>query len=351
MHFGYIQQFFFFGLLLATTGAFLWMLGSFLLPVFWAVVVAIVFYPLYQWLDKKLYHYHALASLATLLVVVFVVVAPIILVGGMVLQESLSLYQQLNNSGVGAEGFSILERASSLVSYFEPYGISQEMVSERLREWTATLSQQLASSAVTFSQVTFTFVVQTSLMLYILFFLLRDGDSLQKKLIHILPLGDTYERRLLERFSKTTRAVVKGTLVIAIIQGTLGGITFALTGVAAPVLWGVAMTILAIIPVLGTVLIWLPAGVILLLSGSFWAGFTILIVGSLLISLVDNILRPILVGRDTQMPDVLVLLATLGGLASFGVSGFVVGPIIAAFFLSLWKMFEERYHKELSANK
>jgi predicted PurR-regulated permease PerM len=156
---------------------------------------------------------------------------------------------------------------------------------------------------------------------------------------------------LFERFTTTTRAVAKGTVAIAILQGALGGIAFAIAGVSAPTLWGVAMTFMAVIPAIGPGIIWLPAGIILLLTGSIWQGVFILIVGGLLVSLIDNLLRPILIGRETKMPDALILLATLGGLATFGISGFIVGPIIAAFFLSLWSIFEEKYHTELSNSK
>jgi predicted PurR-regulated permease PerM len=351
MKFSHIQQSFFFGLLLITTGVFLWMLGTYLFPVLWAIVIALVFYPVYEKLVVLVRHHTSIASLLTIIGVVLLVVIPLMFIGGLLVKESVSLYQGLVASEADLSGTSLLVRATEFTAYLEPYGISQAVVEERLRNGAATFSQVLAGSLVTFSQLTFSFIVQTAIMLYLLFFFLRDGMRLQKLLIHYLPLGDAYEKRLLVRFSETVRAVMKGTVAIALLQGIIGGTTFWLVGVANPVLWGVAMAVMAVIPVLGTAIIWLPAAVILIATGSLWSGVAILVVGGLIISTVDEFLRPILVGRGSKMPDAMVLLATIGGLATFGVSGFIVGPIIAAFFLSLWIIFEERYRSELAENK
>ena len=156
------------------------------------------------------------------------------------------------------------------------------------------------------------------------------------------------EKRLFRKFASTTRATVKGTFLIALIQGALGGILFFAVGISAPFLWGSIMGVLSVIPAIGPGIIWLPAGIILLVSGSIWQGIFVLVAGGLVISLIDNALRPIFVGKDTEMPDFLILLSTFGGLSVFGITGFIIGPIIAAFFLSMWNMFEEEYKKDLS---
>jgi predicted PurR-regulated permease PerM len=212
------------------------------------------------------------------------------------------------------------------------------------------LTQVVASSLVSFSQLTVTFLIKTAIMLYLLFFFLRDGAKLKSIILHYLPLGNGQENRLMDRFAETVQAVVKGTLAIAVIQGIIGGILFFSVGIANPVLWGVTMAVLSLIPLLGTAIIWIPAALVLIATGSVWSGIIILVVGAVVISTVDNFLRPILVGRGTKMPDALVLLATIGGLATFGVSGFIIGPIIAALFLSLWVFFEERYRVDLLKN-
>lgn len=349
MQFNYIKQTTFFGLLIATSVLFLWMLGSYVFPIFWAVVIAIVFYPLYTYIHKKIRGRSATAALLSVVGVVLVVVIPLTIIGGLVVRESLSLYQMISE-GQQSSGLNLLERTSALSVYLEPFGVSPDYIQTKLTSLTTSALSTLSQSLIVFSQSTFSFLISLVVMMYLLFFMFKDGKKLVDILYHYLPLGDAHEKLLFERFSATTRAVAKGTLAIAILQGALGGIAFAIAGVSAPTLWGVAMTLMAVIPAIGPGIIWLPAGIILLLTGSVWQGIFILIVGALLVSIVDNIFRPILIGRETKMPDAMILLATLGGLATFGISGFIVGPIIAAFFLSLWSIFEKKYHKELSNN-
>lgn len=350
MKFDYIQQFFFFSLLLVTTATFFWVLGSYLMPVFWAIVSAIVFYPLYLWFKRVTGGRSSLASVFTIGTIILTVMLPLLIVGGMVIQESLGLYQSITENSEGIKGANLIERTEKIISNLGPYGISQETATQKLHEWTAQISQTLTSSLISVGQITFSLSIYIAIMLYLLFFFFRDGDKLIKTLIYYLPIGDVYEKRLFTRFSETSRAVVKGTLAIALFQGFLGGLTFWIVGVSNPMLWGAAMAILAIVPALGSAIIWFPASIILLVTGSIWEGVTIIIVGVALISLVDEFLRPILVGRGAKMPDTITFLATIGGLTTFGISGFVVGPIIAAFFLSLWVMFGEHYKKELTNN-
>ncbi len=350
MKFSHIQQTFFFALLTATSFLFLWMLGTYLLPVFWSLIIAIIFYPLYLKLLSKFRGHESIASLFTIGAVIFIVVIPLTIIGGMIVQESVGLYQKLSPTDDQHDGFSLLVQTEKLTAYLEPYGIEKETVTNRLREWTTSVSQTIAASLVNFSQITLSFVISTAIMLYLLFFFLRDGLKIKNTLIHHLPLGDDYEKRLFMRFAETSRAVVKGSLTIALIQGFLGGLVFLIVGISNPVLWGATMAFMAIIPAVGPAVIWLPASIILILNGSIWQGVTIIIVGGVVISLIDNFLRPSLVGRGSNMPDAIILLATIGGLATFGLSGFVAGPIIAAFFLTLWIIFEEQYHKELSKN-
>jgi predicted PurR-regulated permease PerM len=158
-------------------------------------------------------------------------------------------------------------------------------------------------------------------------------------LVKALPLGDERERKLFTKFAEVTRATVKGNIVVAIVQGTLGGIIFALLGIPGALLWGVVMAFLSLIPAVGASLVWLPVSIYLYATGS-WIAATILVgYGAIVIGLADNVLRPILVGRDTKLPDYLVLFSTLGGMSLFGITGFVLGPLIAALFLVFWNIF------------
>jgi predicted PurR-regulated permease PerM len=266
----------------------------------------------------------------------------------MVTQESITIYQNLTSGSESGNGLDLIEQVGSLAEYAEPLGVEASAIEERLRAALARGAEGLAASTVSFGQSTFAVLVYIAVTIYLLYFLFRDGETLVDRLSHYLPLGQPYEQRLFSRFTETTRAVVQGTLTVAIIQGTLGGIALWVAGVSAPVLWGVVMTLLGVIPAIGTPIVWFPAAVMLLISGNIWQGVMLLVVGAFLVSAIDEFLRPILVGRKAKLPDAVVLLATLGGIASFGISGFVVGPIVAAFFISLWAMFEEKYHAQLT---
>lgn len=351
MKFAYVQQMTFFALLIGVTGFFFYMLGGYLISVFWAVVCAIVFYPLFEKFKRVLGGRATLAALTTMVGILLVVLIPLFFIGGMVVSESLNLYQTLSQSNQNSfDSKSLLDRFTRVTALLEPYGISQAEVEERVREWAVSVSKAIAASLVSFTQLTVAFIIHVSIMLYLLFFFLRDGASLKQQLLHHLPLGDAHENQLTSRFAETTEAVVKGTLAIAILQGLIGGTLFWAVGISSPVLWGVAMGVLAIIPFLGPALVWLPAAVILILTGSVIEGVIILAVGALLIGLIDEFLRPILVGRGSKMPDAVVLLATIGGLATFGVNGFIIGPIIAALFLVSWSIFGEKYKIHLHNN-
>jgi predicted PurR-regulated permease PerM len=151
-----------------------------------------------------------------------------------------------------------------------------------------------------------------------------------------MPLNAQQQRDLLTRFTTVIRATVKGNVVVAIVQGALGGMIFWFLDVRAPVLWAVLMALLSLLPAVGSALIWLPVAIYFLVTGALWQGITLIAFGVLVIGLVDNILRPFLVGKDTKMPDYVVLISTLGGIAIFGLNGFVIGPVIAAMFMAVW---------------
>jgi len=225
----------------------------------------------------------------------------------------------------------------------ERAGVDPARLGEQAQEAAVTLSQAIAERALLIGSGTLRGTIFFFLMLYLLFFFLRDGPRILDALIRALPLGDQRERHLLGRFAEVSRATIKGTLVVGIVQGTIGGIAFAVLGINAPVLWGTVMALLSILPVVGTALVWLPAAIVLILSGHIIGGIALILVGVFVIGLVDNLLRPVLVGRDTQLPDYLILLSTLGGLAGFGLAGIVIGPTIAAFFLSVWQMAEQEF--------
>jgi predicted PurR-regulated permease PerM len=237
----------------------------------------------------------------------------------------------------------IQQRVPTLFDYAAGFGFEVQNLRGRISEFALVAGQWLAGNALQIGQNAVQFFVGTSLMLYLLFFFLRDGHRVVERLVRILPLGDRRERHLFQRFAEVVRATVKGTFVIAAVQGAIGGVAFWSVGIRGAVLWGVVMAGASLIPVVGAALVWVPAAVFLVSMGELVKGLILVAVGVVGIGLTDNLLRPVLVGRDTDMPDYLVLLATLGGLALFGITGLVIGPLIAALFITLWEMFEQTY--------
>jgi predicted PurR-regulated permease PerM len=340
-----IQNVSFFVLVAVTTLAFVALIGSFLMPVFWAAVLATVFFPLHRRYVARFGGRRSLAALATILTIIGLVVLPLFLVGAAVSREAVDLRNQITSGAVDLQApVRFMRRITPLATdYLGGFGIDVEAWVQRLSTSAVAASQFVASSALGIGQNVLRITALFFLMLYILFFFLRDGNRLVAMLIRVVPLEDARERQLLAKFAEVSLATIKGTLVVGIVQGAIGAVLFWALGIPAPVFWGTLMTMFSVLPAVGPGLIWRPAAVILLAMGHIVKGIIVIAAGVLVIGLVDNVLRPILVGRDTQMPDYLVLLATLGGIGVFGVSGFVIGPVIAAFFLVVWEMFAQEH--------
>jgi predicted PurR-regulated permease PerM len=339
-----VERGFFVALLLVVSLAFFWLIRGFLQPIFWAVALGIVVYPLHSQLERRLRR-GPLAAAISIVLVVIVVIFPLIGLGAAVASEGAALYERLQGNGHGIENIfgQVQQRMPQAMAFVERLGVDTARLEEQVQNAAVTASRFVAERALSIGSGTLRGTIFFFLMLYLLFFFLRDGPRILDALIRALPLGDSRERYLLGRFAEVSRATIKGTLVVGIVQGTIGGIAFAVLGINAPVLWGTVMALLSILPAVGTALVWLPAAIFLLLNGQIVAGIALILIGVFVIGLVDNLLRPVLVGRDTQLPDYLILLSTLGGLAGFGLAGIVIGPTIAAFFLSVWHMAEKEF--------
>ena len=329
--------------LIAASLAFVWIVWPYFGAILWGVAIAIVFWPLHRRLWRSMQRRRTLAAITTETIILVVVILPVALVMTTLLQEASGLYEriQAGQLDVGRyiqQLFSALPAwAVSLLDRFELTNL--DAVQERLSSSLTRTLQFLATQILDIGQDAFAFVVSLFVMLYLLFFLLRDGDTLSKRIRNAIPLHPEQQRELANRFTVVIRATVKGNLVVAVVQGALGALIFWVLGVNAPVLWGVLMAILSLLPAVGAPLIWLPVAIYLLLSGSTWQGIVLVAYGTIVIGLADNILRPVLVGKDTKLPDYLVLISTLGGIAVFGINGFIVGPVIAAMFVAAWDSF------------
>lgn len=335
-------------LLLASLG-FIWLLQPFFGPIFWACAIAIIFYPLQQRLLKHFPNKRNSTAITTLLVCIVIVVLPVIFIASSAINEGVGVYQKLEKGEINpAQYVEKLERAFPIVEEsLDSLGIELHSLKENIADAALVSGKFLAKHTLSIGQNAFSFLLNLCLMLYLTFFMLRDGSKLVDLLVRALPLGDARERLLFAKFAEVTRATIKGNLVIAIVQGALGGFIFWVLGIPGAMLWAVCMAVVSLIPAVGPALIWAPVALYLFATGETVDALILAGFGGIVIGLVDNILRPILVGRDTQMPDYIVLLSTLGGLAIFGINGFVVGPLVAALFMAFWGIFiREINHQE-----
>ncbi len=330
-------------LLVAVSLAFAWILWPFYAAVFWAIVLAVLFSPLHRWLCRRMSERSTLSALATVAIILVIVILPSTIITGMLVQEGLELVTKIRSGELNLARYlqQILDALPAwLTSLLERFGLADlGTMKDRLSKGLTTGIQFLAGQAVSVGQFTFDFIVGFFIMLYLLFFLLRDGPALTARIGNAVPLQDDLRRSLFRKFANVTRASVKGNVIVALVQGALGGVIFALLGIPAPLLWAVVMAFLSLLPAVGTALVWLPVALYFLATGSVWQGAILIAYGVLVIGLVDNILRPLLVGKDTKMPDYVVLISTLGGMAIFGLNGFVIGPLIAAMFIATWDIF------------
>jgi predicted PurR-regulated permease PerM len=216
---------------------------------------------------------------------------------------------------------------------------SQEQLVESVGAAAKSIGSFLVTVASRMTATTAVFLLNLFVMVYAMFFFLKDGEKILEKIFYYLPLSDEDEELMLHRFISITRATVKGTLVIGIIQGALAGFAFWLAGIDGAAFWGTIMAILSIVPGIGAALIWVPAVIYLIVTGQLLAGLLLFAWCAAVVGTIDNILRPILVGKDARMPDLLILVGTLGGLFLFGPIGFIVGPIVCGLFLTVWDIY------------
>ena len=321
-------------------GAILWQFHG---AVFWGVILAILFAPLHRKLLRRMPRRRNLAALCTLGLCLIVVILPMTAITVSLAQEATVIYERMR-SGQLNFGLYLQQVIAALPAWAANLldRLNLTTVGELQQKFSSVAvqaSQFVATQALSIGQNTLQFIVSFGIMLYLLFFLLRDGSSLALRIGQATPLDETHKRQLVSKFTTVIRATVKGNIVVAASQGALGGLIFWILGIQGPVLWGVSMAFLSLLPAVGAGLIWVPVAIYFLATGAVWQGVVLTAFGVGVIGLVDNVLRPILVGKDTKMPDYVVLISTLGGMALFGLTGFVIGPVIAALFIASWDLF------------
>jgi predicted PurR-regulated permease PerM len=322
------------------TLAFLWILSPFAGAILWSVVFAILFTGLKERIAARIGGRNGLASLLTLLVMIVLVIVPVFLLVGLVLSEAAQLYQHIKSGDVNLAALvgNLLDGLPGWAkSLLQDAGLgSQSEALETLSNALSGALSWLASFASGFGQSALGLVIAFGVTLYLTYFLLMDGHSLARRIGAAVPIDHRLYDRLIHEFASVVRAMVKGSLVVAAAQGLIGGVVFAILGIQAAPLWGALMGVMALIPAVGTGIVWIPVTLYLLVTGSFVDALILTFCGIFIIGMVDNLLRPILVGRETRMPDYLVLISTLGGISVAGFSGLILGPIVSAMFLVVW---------------
>jgi predicted PurR-regulated permease PerM len=330
-------------LLAAVSVAMAWILLPFYGTILWGTILALLFAPLYRWLLTRLEQRRTPAALLTLLVVLLLVVLPALLIGVALAREASGVFEQLQSGELNPAQYfhGLFDALPTVVTqWLDRFGLVDfATVQRRLVAALAQGSQFIASQALGIGQNTFEFIVHLFITLYLAFFLIRDGDVLARALRRALPLASAHQKELLGKFAVVVRATVKGNLLVAALQGLLGGLAFWFLGVKGALLWAVAMAFLSLVPAVGAGLVWVPVALYFFVTGALWQGLALAAWGVFVIGLVDNLLRPLLVGKDTRLPDYVVLITTLGGMSVFGINGFVLGPAIAAMFVAVWHIY------------
>lgn len=335
-------------LLIAVTIAFFAVLFQFQGAVFWGVTLAVVFTPLHRKIAKKLPKYPTVAALITLTLCMVLCILPLTLLSISLAKETVSIYERVHSGKINfGQYFQQIYAAlpSWITDLLARFSLNDpKVIQEKISGVSVQVSQFVAGKVVAIGQNTMDFVISFFIMLYLLFFFLRDGKVLTRKLYAAVPLEDDHKQKLGAKFITVVRATVKGNVAVAATQGALGGLIFWILGIDGALLWGVVMAFLSLLPAVGAAIVWAPVAIYFLATGATWQGLVLAAYGAGIMGMVDNILRPLLVGKDTKLPDYLILISTIGGMSLFGLTGFVIGPLIAALFIAVWDIFAPQAH-------
>jgi predicted PurR-regulated permease PerM len=328
------------------------MISFILLPVFLAAVFSGLFYPLYRFILKITGNRRSISAFLCCLIIILGILIPVYVIGDLVSREAVEIYDSAE------EG---VRKFINTIESGEAQWFSGLINSRIVRlpgldkiDWQATIEDIIKNSASTLGSVinqatreTFLLFVHVFILLFSMYYFFRDGESILKRVKYLSPLNELHEDAFLNEFRSMTRATIKGVLVIAVIKGVLGGLTFWIFGISGPILWGVVMVILSIIPIVGVWLVMIPAGIVMMVLGDVWQGIAVIVIGAGIIGNIDNVLNPILVGRYTGMHELLIFLSTIGGLSVFGIMGFLVGPLIASMMMTLLHVYSIEFKEQL----
>ena len=337
---------------IAITGLFFWMIRDLVISLLVAAIASGLLFPAYRRLRIWFKGREGLASVTTVLIMLLLIVVPLSIFLGVVAGQAIDVTRTM-----GPQISKLLDEPTTFdemlqgVPYFDRLLPYRDELLTRVGGAAERIGEFFFESVAAATAGTAIFLLHVFVMLYAMFFFLISGNTILDRIRYYSPLPRTEMDLMIEKFLSVSRATLKGTLVIGIVQGGLAGLGFAVVGIESATFWGTVMAVLSIIPAVGTGLIWVPAVIWLFATGDTVAGLGLLIWCALIVGTADNFLRPRLIGHDTEMPDLLVLLGTLGGITLVGAVGIVIGPIIAALFVTIWEIYGETYKDVLTPGK
>jgi predicted PurR-regulated permease PerM len=327
-------------MLIGISALFLSMIQPFLMAIFLAGLFSALARPIFRRLSVLFRGHRHLASVTTMLLMIFVVLIPMLLLIGIVVGQAIDvgqsvapwIKQHMDDPGELAQYLQHLPFYEQLLPY-------RETILQKAGQLVGSISKFLVGGLSQATLGTVNFLFMAFVFLYTMYFFQMDGDKLIRKILYYLPMNSNDENLMLDKFTSVTRATLKGTLLIGLLQGGLAGIAFAVVGIDNAVFWGTVMAVLSIIPSVGSALVWGPAAVILIIQGHVGGGIGLLVFCGVVVGSLDNVLRPILVGKDTKMHELMIFFGTLGGIIMFGITGIFIGPLIASLFVTIWEIY------------
>lgn len=333
---------------LLISALFLAMIRHFLVTILLAGIFAGLAYPLFSRFLSLSGQRRSLSAIMTLFSVFLMVFLPLAGVFTIVIGQAISLSKTV--IPLVRDHLRDPVALPSLISglpFYHDIEQYSDLILGRIAEILGNFGTTFLSG---FSAVTWSALYDIALFIifwYTMFFLLRDGHVLMERIQYYLPLAENDQKRLFDRFLSVTRASLKGSLIIAVTQGTLAGVAFHVAGIENAVFWGAIMALLSLLPLIGSPLIWVPAVIIEAFAGNYVQAIGLLFFCSLIVGQIDNVMRPILVGRDTSMHELFIFFGTLGGIGMFGLPGFIIGPVVAALFVTVWDIYGETFSESL----
>jgi predicted PurR-regulated permease PerM len=315
-------------------------ISPFLTPIAWAIVFSVVFYPIHAFIGRYI-KVKAISSCITVLLVFMVIIAPITYISFLLVDELQGIGDYMKTGGfevvrAQTEHLKSSPFFSKFVSFIGGSDVSADiLILDNLKKIGPALAENLS---IRFTNI-ITAVVNFLFMIFTIFFLFRDGPGFLTKMKDYMPFSEEQKERLAMQMRDMIASTVYGGVVVAIIQGLLGGIAFFILDIESPVLWGIAMAVMSFVPLVGTFSIWGPISIYLIIQGSYLQGIGLLLYGTFVISMVDNILKPLIIGSRTKMPTIIIFFSVLGGIKAFGIIGLIMGPLIMAVFISVFEIF------------